>query len=57
MYNYEAEQDDEVTVKKGDIVDILEQETGQYGWWKVRCGDKEGLVPNNYLELIAEEGL
>ena len=57
MYNYEAEQDDEVTVKKGDIVDILEQETGQYGWWKVRCEDREGLVPNNYLELIAEEGL
>ena len=57
MFNYEAVQDDEVTVKKGDIVDILEQETGQDGWWKIRCGDKEGLVPNNYLELIAEEGL
>ena len=57
MYNYEAEQDDEVTVKKGDIVDILEQETGQYGWWKVRCEDREGLVPNNHLEPIAEEGL
>ena len=57
MFGYIADQEDEVSVKDGDIVDILEQDTGQDGWWRIRAGGKEGLVPDNFLELITEQGL
>lgn len=55
MFSYLADQEDEVTIKDGDIVDVLEQDTGQDGWWRIRAGDKEGLVPDNFLELITEQ--
>ena len=34
MYDYEAEQEDELTVKEGDIVKVVDNEE-QDGWWKV----------------------
>ena len=57
MFSYVADQEDEVTIKDGDIVDVLEQDTGQDGWWRIRAGGNEGLVPDNFLELITEQGL
>ncbi len=34
-YEYNAENEDEVTIKAGDTVEIVEKNTGQDGWWKV----------------------
>ena len=34
MYDYEAKQEDELTVKEGDIVEVVNKEE-QDGWWKV----------------------
>ena len=50
MFPYEAENIDELSVKKGDVVDILQEETEYKGWWKVRVLAKEGLVPHNYIK-------
>ena len=54
IYTYYAENPDEVTVNEGEVVEVLqfEDETGQEGWWKVRCGGIEGLVPDNFVELL-----
>ena len=52
MFSYTANEDDEVTIKEDDIVDVITMETGQDGWWLVRYGDQEGLAPSNYLSLI-----
>ena len=52
MFPYIANQEDEITIKKGDIVDIITMETGQDGWWLVRLERNEGLVPDNFLSLI-----
>ena len=44
-----------MSVKEGDVVEVLqfEDETGQEGWWMVRCADgKQGLMPDNFVELI-----
>ncbi|XP_003387364.1 PREDICTED: SH3 domain-containing kinase-binding protein 1-like [Amphimedon queenslandica] len=53
MFSYHADQDDEVSVTKGDTVDIISTETDQDGWWKIRAGGKVGLVPDNFLSAIA----
>ena len=51
MFSYTASEDDEITIKEGDIVDVITMETG-HGWWLVRYGIQEGLAPSNYLSLI-----
>ena len=53
IFSYTANEDDEVTIKEDDIVDVITMETGQDGWWLVRNGDQEGLAPSNYLSLIS----
>lgn len=52
MFPYIADQEDEITIKEGDIVDVISRETEQDGWWLVRLGNNEGLVPDNFLSLI-----
>ncbi|XP_064620515.1 osteoclast-stimulating factor 1-like [Lineus longissimus] len=48
VYNYEAQQNDELSFDEGDLLYITDMNEG--GWWKARCGGKEGLVPSNYVE-------
>ena len=55
MFPYTASQEDEITVKEGDIVEIVEKVTDQDGWMKIRLGSKEGLMPDNFLEPLPGE--
>ena len=52
MFSYTVDKDDEITIKEGDIVDVINMETDQDGWWLIRYGDQKGLAPSNYLSLI-----
>ena len=49
-YQYEARQQDEITLAKGDRVVVLEKSSD--GWWKGRKETGEvGWFPSNYMEL------
>lgn len=52
MFSYNADQDDEVSVVEGDVVDVIAMQTDQDGWWKVKAGGKVGFVPDNFLSLM-----
>ncbi|KAI0785367.1 P-loop containing nucleoside triphosphate hydrolase protein [Irpex lacteus] len=43
-------QEGEMSLKKDDIVEIVEKEDN--GWWLVKKNGVEGWAPNNYLELV-----
>lgn len=47
-FKYEPRNKDELELKKGDLVYVLEKEHD--GWWKGRCGYKQGWFPSNYTE-------
>ena len=57
MFPYIADQEDEITVKEGDIVDVITMATGNDGWWLVQLDNNEGLAPVNFLSLIQSEPL
>lgn len=48
LYNHDAEEEDELDFKAGDVVEIIEKAEG--GWWRGSCRGKEGLFPSNYVQ-------
>ena len=47
-YNYTIRRADELGLKKGEEIIVLEKEGD--GWWRGRSGNKEGWFPANYVE-------
>lgn len=54
LYNYEAQQPDELSFEEGDTLYILDMITDP-NWWKAKCGKNIGLIPSNYVEDNTEE--
>ena len=52
MSSYTSDRDDEITIKEGDIIDVITMETERNGWWLIRYGVQEGLAPSKCLYLI-----
>ncbi|NXJ16069.1 ASPP2 protein, partial [Odontophorus gujanensis] len=50
LWDYEAQNDDELSMKEGDCMTILRREDeDEIEWWWARLNDKEGYVPRNLL--------
>lgn len=49
-YNYLAEEEDELTLTKGDR--ITEVVTMHDGWWEGTLNGKRGLFPDNFVKVI-----
>lgn len=50
LYDFDAQGEDELTVKENDVVTIVDKENDE--WWLVRSsGGQEGVVPAQYVEI------
>ncbi|KAM8869174.1 SH3 domain-containing protein 21 isoform 2-T2 [Spinachia spinachia] len=52
MFDYKAKTDDELTLKKGDLVVVLRKETDDEGWWEGELNGCCGFFPDNFVMLI-----
>ncbi|TKA82770.1 hypothetical protein B0A55_01079 [Friedmanniomyces simplex] len=59
VYDYAPQSDEELEIKEGDLLFILEKSSDD-DWWKCKKkaasedeDEPEGLVPNNYVEHVA----
>ena len=52
IFDYDAEQADELSLKVGDIVQNVDQQDG--GWWEGELNGKTGMFPENFVEIIKE---
>lgn len=50
LYDFRAEEDDELGFCAGDIIDVLDQSDSS--WWKGRLRGKMGLFPSNYTKTM-----
>lgn len=52
IFSYEAQGEDELSLKRGDIVEVLSTDakiSGDEGWWTGKLGDKVGIFPANFV--------
>jgi len=54
MYNYQGQNQRDLSLKKGDIIQVLKR-TSASGWWYGRKGEKAGLFPSNYTKALPSE--
>ncbi|XP_058504651.1 SH3 domain-containing protein 21 isoform X2 [Solea solea] len=52
MFDYKAKAEDELELKKGDIVVILRKETEDEGWFEGELNGRCGLFPDNFVMVI-----
>ncbi|KAG5858017.1 hypothetical protein ANANG_G00025630 [Anguilla anguilla] len=57
MFDYAGVAEDELTMKKGDIVKIISKETEDEGWWEGELNGKRGFFPDNFVMLIPTDTL
>lgn len=52
LWDYESEQDDELSFREGDSMTVTRREDeDETEWWWVRMGSREGYIPRNLLGL------
>ena len=54
QYDYDANGDDELTFKEGDVIDVTEMDDDD-GWWHGKLNGKFGAFPYNYVYLTLEK--
>jgi len=49
LYNYSAQENDELTLRKGDLITIIKEHPD---WWEGELNGKVGVFPANYVQKI-----
>nr|XP_023693683.1 SH3 domain-containing kinase-binding protein 1-like isoform X2 [Paramormyrops kingsleyae] len=52
MFSYEAQNEDELSIKEGDIVAIINKECVDPGWWQGELQGRQGIFPDNFVRLL-----
>lgn len=54
VFAYAGQEEDELTFKAGDIIEIIEEEEGEAeeGWSFGALNGREGIFPSNYIEML-----
>ncbi|CAG6016408.1 unnamed protein product [Menidia menidia] len=52
MYDYVAQNDDELAFLKGQVITVLNKD--DCDWWKGELNGREGLFPSNYVKLTTD---
>lgn len=52
LYDFEAENDDELSFKKGSIIVVVKKQ--HEGWWVGNCDGSTGVFPSNYVESVGK---
>uniref|UniRef100_A0AC35FL68 Uncharacterized protein n=1 Tax=Panagrolaimus sp. PS1159 TaxID=55785 RepID=A0AC35FL68_9BILA len=54
-YSRNSETNRYLTLKREDVVEVVETSGEENGWWKFQAGDQVGFFPMDYVEPIEDE--
>lgn len=52
IYDYDAQGDDELSLRRGQVVQVLSMDrkiSGDEGWWTGKIGENVGIFPSNFV--------
>uniref|UniRef100_A0A8B9KXL8 Osteoclast-stimulating factor 1 n=1 Tax=Astyanax mexicanus TaxID=7994 RepID=A0A8B9KXL8_ASTMX len=55
LFPYDAQNEDELSIKEGEIVTIINKECADAGWWLGELNGKQGVFPDNFVKLFIPE--
>jgi len=51
-FTFDPDQPGDLGFKKGEIITIVKKTENATDWWTGRVGEREGVFPSNYVELV-----
>ncbi|XP_077074036.1 SH3 domain-containing protein 21 isoform X8 [Siphateles boraxobius] len=57
MFDYTAVAEDELNLKKGDVITIISKATEDDGWWEGELNGCRGFFPDNFVMVIPRDAL
>ncbi|XP_077193411.1 SH3 domain-containing protein 21 isoform X2 [Paroedura picta] len=54
MFDYQPAHEDELLLRKGDLVLLLSKDTMDVGWWEGQVHGKRGLFPDNFVMPLTQ---
>ncbi|XP_039385066.1 SH3 domain-containing kinase-binding protein 1 isoform X6 [Mauremys reevesii] len=55
IFPYEAQNEDELTIKEGDIVILINKDCIDAGWWEGELNGRRGVFPDNFVKLLPSD--
>ncbi|KAM9839730.1 SH3 domain-containing kinase-binding protein 1 [Aulostomus maculatus] len=55
LFPYEAQNEDELSIKEGEIINIITKDCADAGWWMGEIGGRQGVFPDNFVKLLEVE--
>ncbi|XP_068126094.1 SH3 domain-containing kinase-binding protein 1-like isoform X3 [Hyperolius riggenbachi] len=52
LFPYEAANEDELTIREGEIVIVVNKDCVDAGWWEGEVNGRRGVFPDNFVKLI-----
>ncbi|XP_040576071.1 uncharacterized protein cindr [Lepeophtheirus salmonis] len=52
QFPYEAQNEDELTLGEGRVVNIISKDSEDKGWWRGELDGKIGVFPDNFVKLV-----
>ncbi|KAG8805363.1 hypothetical protein FRC19_007925, partial [Serendipita sp. 401] len=51
-FDFDAAEPDDLTIRKGEIILILEKSASVNDWWRGQIGGRVGNFPANFVEVV-----
>lgn len=55
LFPYEGQNEDELSLKEGEVINIITKECADAGWWMGEIGGRQGVFPDNFVKLLDVE--
>lgn len=55
MFPYDAVNDDELTLKEGDVITLISRDGQDMGWWRGELNGRVGVFPDNFVQIVTTE--